>query len=89
MFGRVTIRLGIGPHSSFLYSSVFFMYSFHESLIPLSSTITLPNTPFRQFDPVISFLLPSALPFEKFHFGAQDHSDDLRIPSVSFPLPRE
>jgi len=32
------------------------MYSFHESLIPFSSTITLPDTPFRQFDPVISSL---------------------------------
>jgi len=30
------------------------MYSFHESLIPFSSTITLPDTPFRQFDLVIS-----------------------------------
>jgi len=32
------------------------MYSFHESLISFSSTITLPDTPFRQFDPVISYL---------------------------------
>ena len=66
------------------------MYSFHESLIPFSSTITLPDTPFRQFDPVYPvFLLPSALPFEKFHFGAQDHSGHLHIASVSFPLLRK
>jgi len=66
------------------------MYSFHESLIPFSSTITLPDTRFRQFDPVILRLsLTTTLPFEKFHFGAQDHSDHLRIPSVSFPLPRK
>jgi len=32
------------------------MYSFHESSIPFSSTITLPNTPFRQFHPMISCL---------------------------------
>ena len=32
------------------------MYSFHVSLIPFSSTITLPDTPFRQFDPVTSCL---------------------------------
>ena len=32
----------------------FSMYSFRESLIPLSSTVTLPNIPFRQFDPIIS-----------------------------------
>jgi len=32
------------------------MYSFHNSLIHFSSTITLPDTPFRQFDPVISCL---------------------------------
>jgi len=32
------------------------MYSLHESLIHFSSTITLPDTPFRQFDPVISCL---------------------------------
>jgi len=32
--------------------------------------ITLPNTPFRQFDPLyLVFLLPSALLFEKFHFS--------------------
>jgi len=34
----------------------FSMYSFHESLIPFSSAITLPDTPFRQFDPIISCL---------------------------------
>jgi len=34
----------------------FSMYSFHESLIPFSSPVTLPNTPFRQFDCVISCL---------------------------------
>jgi len=54
---------------------------------------------FRQFDAVIShlhrlshmltFFLPSALPFEKFQFGAQDYLNHLRIPSVSFPLPRK
>jgi len=32
----------------------FSMNSFHESLIPFSSTVTLPDTPFRQFDPAIS-----------------------------------
>jgi len=32
------------------------MYSFHESLIPFSSTISLPDKPLRQFDPVISCL---------------------------------
>jgi len=32
----------------------FSMYSFHEFWIPFSSTITLPNTPFRQSDPIIS-----------------------------------
>jgi len=32
------------------------MYSFHESLILFSSTITLHDTPFKQFDPVISCL---------------------------------
>jgi len=32
------------------------------------------------------FLLPSALPFEQFHFGAQYHLDHLHIPSVSFPF---
>ena len=31
----------------------FSMYSFHESLIPFSSIITLPDTPFRQFDLMI------------------------------------
>jgi len=64
----------------------FSTYSFHASLIPFSSTVIfLPDTPFRQFHPVISCLfLPSALPFEKFHFGAQDHSDHLHVPSVSF-----
>jgi len=39
--------------SSFIHFS---MYSFHESLIPFSSTITLLDAPFRQFDPIISFL---------------------------------
>jgi len=34
----------------------FSMYSFHVSLIPFSSTVTLPDTSFRQFDPVISYL---------------------------------
>jgi len=34
----------------------FSMNSFHESLIPFSSTIILPDTHFRQFDPVISCL---------------------------------
>ena len=32
----------------------FAMYFFHESLIPLSSTITFPDAPFIQFNPVIS-----------------------------------
>jgi len=43
---------------SYSFSSIisFSMYSFHESLIPFSSTSTLPDTPFRQFDPVISCL---------------------------------
>ena len=27
------------------------MYSFHVSLIPFSSTITLPDTSFRQYEP--------------------------------------
>jgi len=34
------------------------MYSFHESLMPLSSTITFPDAPFIQFNPasvVLSF----------------------------------
>ena len=40
----------------FIFSFISFsMYSFYESLIPFSSTITLPDTPFRQFDPVISY----------------------------------
>jgi len=34
----------------------FSMYSFHESLIPLSSTITFFDAPFVQFNPVISCL---------------------------------
>ena len=40
-------------HSFSLFIS-FSMYSFHESLIPLSSTITFPDAPFIQFNPVIS-----------------------------------
>jgi len=39
--------------SSFISTS---MYSFHESLISFSSRITLPDTPLRQFGPVISYL---------------------------------
>ena len=34
----------------------FSMYSFHVYLIPLSSTITFPEAPFLQFNPVISCL---------------------------------
>ena len=34
----------------------FSMYSFHESLIPLSSTITFSDAPFIQFNPVICCL---------------------------------
>jgi len=49
---------------------IFFIHQlFHVSLILFSSTITLPDTPFRQFDPIISFfVLLSALLLEKFHF---------------------
>jgi len=36
---------------------------------------------------MLTFFLTSALPFEKFQFGAQDYLNHLRIPSVSFPLP--
>jgi len=32
------------------------MYSFHKCLVPFSSTITLPDTPFSQFDPIIPHL---------------------------------
>ena len=52
------------------------MYSFHESLVSLSSTITFPDVPF-------------ALPFEKFHLdnqsfkSYQSHSSHMHIPSVS------
>jgi len=42
------------PFILFIYQ--FSMYSFHKSLVPFSSTITLLNTPFRQFDPVLSCL---------------------------------
>ena len=42
-------------HSFFSFIG-FSMYSNYEPLIPFSSTITLPHTPFRQFDPVISCL---------------------------------
>jgi len=40
------------------FSSIisFSMYSFHESVIPFLSAVTLPDSPFRQFDPVISCL---------------------------------
>jgi len=41
---------------SFSSFNQLFHYSFHASLIPFSSTITLPDTPFGQFDPVISCL---------------------------------
>jgi len=41
---------------SFSSSISFSIYSFHEPLIFFSSTITLPETPFSQFDPIISCL---------------------------------
>ena len=46
---------------SYSFSSFisFSMYSFHESLIPLSSTITFPDAPFIQCNPVISCLSSS------------------------------
>jgi len=45
---------------------IFFIHQlFYEPLMPFSSTITLPDTPFRQFDPVV-FLLPSALLLKNF-----------------------
>ena len=63
------------------------MYSFHESLIPLLSIITLPDAPVVQFNSVISCVSESsALPFEKFHFDTQSHLSHLHISSVSFPL---
>jgi len=34
----------------------FSMYALHKSLIPFLSTINLPHTPFRQFDPVYHLL---------------------------------
>ena len=66
----------------------FSMYSFHESLIPFSSAIMLPDTPFSltPLYPVFLSFLPSALLFEKFHFVAQGHLNHLHIPSVSFPF---
>ena len=47
-------RYSVFPFIIFLISIS--MYSFHESVTPFSSTITLPDTPFRQFHPVISCL---------------------------------
>ena len=59
-------------------SSLFHLQSLYVILLSDSLTLLYPV-----------FLLPSALPFKKFHFGARDHVDHLHISSVSCPLPRK
>jgi len=62
-------------HSFSLITS-FSMYSFYDSLIPFSSTITLPDTPFRQFDLLyLVFLLPYILAYKS-------------LPRIRFPKMR-
>jgi len=54
-----------------LFIHQFSMYSFHESLIPFSSIITLPDTPFNSLTPLHPvFLLPPAFPHTHNHFTA-------------------
>jgi len=49
-------------------------FSFHEPLIPFASTVTLLDTPFRQFDHVISCLsFTIYFAIRKIFFDAQDH----------------
>ena len=60
----------------------FSMYSFHVYLIPLSSTITFPEAPFLQFNPVISCLyLTICFAIQKNSFW---HSESFKSFAYSF-----
>jgi len=51
------------------------MYFLNKSLIPFLSTITLPDTPFRQFDLFVSCLsFTICFAVRKFHFDAYNNN---------------